>query len=345
MNIKEIAKLANVSIGTVDRVLNNRGKVSKETEETIRKIIKDSGYTTNIFGRQLSMSKTYVFSVLMPKLQQDSQYWEMSAKGIERAANELKPYKVKVKYSFYDRYSERSQKRVIKNVLESDIDGLLLAPINNSLIKDFLTNLSNKTPYVLFNANVPETQAVSFIGQDSFQSGVLAAKLMNLFAKEKNHFAAVIGIADDFHINERANGFRSYYKQNGNNRVEFYTLNYCDRDCFYELMEKITEKYKGLSGIFVPNSATHFAAEYLKTNDIKDIHIIGYDLVRENVDLLNEGYIDFLISQKADVQGYMGIYTLYKSVVLGEEVCKQTMMPIDIITKENLFYYQNADSN
>jgi LacI family transcriptional regulator len=345
MNIKEIAKLANVSIGTVDRVLNNRGKVSKETEKTIRKIIKESGYTTNIFGRRLSLSKTYIFSVLMPKLQQDSQYWEMSAKGIEKAASELKPYKVKVKYSFYDRYSELSQKRVIKNLMESETDGLLLAPINTSLIRNFLNKLPNRIPYVLFNANVPETKAVSFIGQDSFQSGVLAAKLMSLFSRDKSHVVAVIAITNDFHINERADGFRSYYKQNCNNRVEFYTLNYCDRGGFYDLIEKIREQYKGLNGIFVPNSATHFAAEYFKINNINNIHIIGYDLVRENVDLLNEGYIDFLISQKADVQGYKGIYTLYKSIALGEKVSKEILMPIDIVTKENLFYYQNADSS
>lgn len=43
MKISEIAKAAGVSVGTVDRVLHNRGRVSKETKANIEKIIKENG--------------------------------------------------------------------------------------------------------------------------------------------------------------------------------------------------------------------------------------------------------------------------------------------------------------
>ena len=50
VTIKQIAEMCGVSRGTVDRVLNNRGKVKKETEQMIRKIAEDLGYVPNMAG-------------------------------------------------------------------------------------------------------------------------------------------------------------------------------------------------------------------------------------------------------------------------------------------------------
>ena len=55
MTIKEIAKLCGVSRGTVDRVLNKRGKVKLETQEMILRVIEEHGYTKNIAGRALTV--------------------------------------------------------------------------------------------------------------------------------------------------------------------------------------------------------------------------------------------------------------------------------------------------
>ena len=69
------------------------------------------------------------------------------------------------------------------------------------------------------------------------------------------------------------------------------------------------------------------------------IPVIGYNLIKKNVEYLKDGYIDFLINEKPEVQGYKAIYELYRSVVLGEEIQKSFMMPIDIITSEKIEYY------
>ena len=47
ITIKDIAKEANVSEGTVDRVLHNRGGVSQKTEAKIKAIIKKHDFKTN----------------------------------------------------------------------------------------------------------------------------------------------------------------------------------------------------------------------------------------------------------------------------------------------------------
>ena len=56
ITITQIAKLAGVSRGTVDRVIHQRGRVAPEVEKRIRDIMDD--YHPNMLGRALAVSKT-----------------------------------------------------------------------------------------------------------------------------------------------------------------------------------------------------------------------------------------------------------------------------------------------
>ena len=90
MTINEIAEKAGVSIGTVDRVIHNRGRVSPETISKVKKIIEDSGFTPNPLARQLALNKPVRIGVLLPKLKSDSAYWNLIYSGIQKAIDELK---------------------------------------------------------------------------------------------------------------------------------------------------------------------------------------------------------------------------------------------------------------
>jgi len=96
-------------------------------------------------------------------------------------------------------------------------------------------------------------------------------------------------------------------------------------------------------GIFVTNVCVHYFAGYIQRNvKYRKIGLIGYDLIDRNIDYLKVNLIDFLISQKPDRQGYEGIYTLYRYVVLKEKIQKNVTMPIDIIIKDNVLYYEKS---
>jgi len=82
--VKEIAHLAGVSIGTVDRVLHDRGEVSVETKAKVHAIIASRGYEPNILARQLARNKVYTFRAILPRADQDSGYWSLCLAGIRR---------------------------------------------------------------------------------------------------------------------------------------------------------------------------------------------------------------------------------------------------------------------
>ncbi|MBN2534740.1 MAG: LacI family DNA-binding transcriptional regulator [Spirochaetales bacterium] len=341
ITIKDIAELANVSIGTVDRAIHNRGRVATTTIQKIKKIIDEVGYKPNIFASRLSRAKYFTFAVLMPRKSQDNKYWESSVQGIDKAERELSHYHVKIRYFFYDRYSANHLQSVCNKIIKADIDGVLIAPVLYKQILELIDKLPAHIPYVLFNTNLPESAPLSFIGQDSFQSGYVCAKLMKFLVHKPGTIAVILTLPNDLHIRRRAEGFREYFKGKPDFIVKEYELfNFKNSSIASRLMKRIFTGNRDIKGIFVTNVSTHYLAEYIKQNvKNRKVFLIGYDLIDKNVRYLEEGVIDFLISQKPYRQGYEGIYTLYRHVVLHEPCKKNIMLPIDIITKENVRYY------
>jgi LacI family transcriptional regulator len=341
VTLKKIAELANVSIGTVDRVIHNRGEVADATDQKVRSIMKALDYKPNLFARHLVLSKTFQFGVIMPKLNLDSGYWQRAAIGINRAQKELSGQKVKVKYFYYHKYSENSFDKVTQLVMDNPLDGILIAPGITSEFHRFVKKITG-IPFVIFGSTTPHLSCLSCIGQDAFQSGMMAGKLMQLSVRKSGSLIIIRINPVDNHIEERRHGFLNYFQNDNQYTISTYDANgNGSRVHFQKLFNIIIKNNKNIQGIFVTNVLAHRLADQLKVHALQQkIHLIGYDLVKENVIYLKDGTIDFLISQRPEIQGYRGIYCLYRHSVLKEPVEEKIMMQLEVVTKENIDYYQ-----
>ena len=68
MNIYDIARLANVSIATVSRVVNGSPKVSANTRQKVLSVMEEVGYTPNIFARGLGLDSMKTIGILCPDI-------------------------------------------------------------------------------------------------------------------------------------------------------------------------------------------------------------------------------------------------------------------------------------
>ena len=340
VTIKEIAELANVSRGTVDRVIHERGNYSEATEKRVRKVLEKVDYKPNIIARSLVSNKTITFGVFLPKPHQDEKYWELPEQGIKRAEKELEIYKVKIIYFHYNKNSKTSFKKCFDKILKkkNELDGLLIAPAMSEFTqKEFIKKIPDEIPYVFFDSYVPNSKCISYIGQNSVQSGNLAAKLMGLLICGKGTVGIIRMVPKDYHIDDRIKSFSAFFKKNKKINVNNYEIN---GTTFNKLLKNVFEENSDLQGIFVPSAGAGRVAEYIKEKKIKrNIRIIGYDLTTRNKLFLRKGEIEFLLSQRPEVQGYEGIATLFRHVFLKEKVKKEQIIPIDILTKENLKNY------
>ncbi|WP_240628120.1 LacI family DNA-binding transcriptional regulator [Flavobacterium anhuiense] len=336
ITIKKIAELANVSAGTVDRIIHKRGQVAQETVDKVNAIIEEFGYTRNILASNLALNKKFHFAVFLPK-SETLEYWKSQAEGIEKAALEFSKFGIVLDYFFYD-YNLASFKETAQKIMKFDCDGLLFAPIFYEDSVRFLKEYEKKNiPVVMIDSNISEENEHAYVGQDAFQSGYLAGRLISFAVKNERQvliFKITREIESTSVYQQRIKGFYSYFEDH-NELTHFKFSEVTLKDSGIDQLS--LEMFSGVNSVFVPNSRAYIVARFLEKNNIKGVRIIGFDLLKENIEYLNKGVIDFLINQRPEEQGYLGINYLYKKMVLQEETERTHYIPLEIILKENYF--------
>ncbi|GAA3611802.1 LacI family DNA-binding transcriptional regulator [Flavivirga amylovorans] len=341
--IKDIAALANVSIGTVDRVIHNRSGVSKKTKERIEKIIKEHNFQINKTARTLALNKKYDIAVLMPGIESSSDFWYLPKMGIEKASEEFEMHRISISYFHFKPLDFNSFKTAFDKLLDNSFDAVLLTPIFLNEAKERLIQLDKrKTPYVFFNVELQETNYISYIGQHSFDSGTLAAKLMSLLIDNENEILIIKVRKNRNHhsaIDDRISGFKSYFKSY-TPPIKIHEVilpNIKNQEAINTLIFKELTNHK-IKGLFVPSSKVTIVANYLETYKLEGLKLIGFDLSEENIDFVKNETIDFLIDQSPFYQGYESTKILFNFIINDVIPEKNRYLPIKLLTKENVKY-------
>ena len=349
IRIKDIAQKANVSIGTVDRVLHNRGRVSEEVRVKILQIIEELDYQPNMIARTLGTNRTYRIAALIPDGTIDP-YWQESQNGIEKAGKELQIYGVQITQYRFNQHDVQAFIDQATALAQANPDGILVAPVFYRESLPFFEQWhALSIPFVLFNTQIEESNSLSYIGQDAFQSGSLAGKLLHYGQPEGCTFL-VAHIAEDIansaHLLGKEKGFRAYFSQQpalaSSYKVISADLKEPGDISFFHQLDRLLDHYPDMKGIFVTTSKAYEIATYLQHTPERNIRLVGYDLLEKNLAFMEEGLIDFIINQNPQGQGYWGIQFLADHLVFKKKVALRKNLPLDIITRENLAYYLEA---
>jgi len=345
VRIKDIAEIANVSIGTVDRVIHNRGQVSDATREKIRSLLEEHNYKPDILASSLALKREVRLAVVMPGSVSGHAFWKLPVKGVDRALEELSGYNLSVDAYYFDQFNRNDFVRKMKKFPFQDIHGVLFAPVFRDDSIEFIKRCkAEKVPVVLFNSLLEEAPYSSFVGQDAFHSGYVAAKLIS-YGLENRGDVAIINMSartDHYaHLITREKGFRSFFELHSERLENLISidLNGVDDERFKRKLDETFEHHR-IGGLFVTNSRVYKVAEYLADRGAMGVRLVGYDLLPESVEYLKRDFIDFLISQKPEDQAFKGLTSLFNLVAFHREQPREQYMPIDIITRENLHYYQ-----
>jgi LacI family transcriptional regulator len=345
LRIKDIARLANISAGTVDRVLHNRGEVKGETREKVLKIVEELGYTPNLLAKSLALKKTFRICVLVPFSDEDNRYWDKPLEGIERAKHEIKDYSTKVEISTYGIDNEAEFEKKLSLLINSEPDGIIFSPhfVECSTLLMVQCRLKG-IPVIFLDSNILTDGVIGYFGQNAFLSGYIAARLMS-YGLKNNTKVLVIKLAKNkasfSHIIKREQGFLSFFNDNPKLGIASISvdIDLMTGDNPETVLSQILAEEKEISGIFITNSRVHIIAPMLKKMDMENILLIGYDLVEQSIPYLKEGIIDFLICQKPEEQGYRSVMAMFNFLLLKKPVDRMNYSPVDIIMKDNYVYY------
>jgi LacI family transcriptional regulator len=346
VRIKDIAEFANVSIGTVDRVIHNRGEVSPSTRERIMLLLDEFDYKPDIAARSLALKREIRLAVVMPRPDSEHSFWILPQKGIRKALSELSHYQIEINTFCFDQSDRQGFKTRMEVFPFGSFEGVLFAPVFHDESIAFLTRCRRENvPVVLFNSMLEEPSVKSFVGQDAYQSGMVAARLVD-YGLEPGSVVAIVNMSarkDHYHhIIERERGFRSYFTNHPEHSRQLVSLdmNGAVERVLEMMLDRICGKYD-IGAVFVTNSRVHKVARYLASKIQRKVRLVGYDLLPENIEYLEKGKIDFLLSQKPGEQAFLGLTSLFNLLMFNREPESKQWLPIDIITRENLNYYQS----
>jgi LacI family transcriptional regulator len=343
IRIKDIARLANVSVGTVDRVMHQRGEVSEDSYKKIMAIVEKTGYTPNLLARTLGSNKVFKITAVIPNPEQD-EYWKLSFDGILKAEKDWTQYSIQIKTCFFDLYDKKSFVKAVKAAMKSKPDGLLIAPIfRNEAVDAFRLFEKKNLPFVLFNNNIPGTKALAFVGQNSYESGQLGAELLSISQKDPGTYA-ILHVYDDIsnsiHLAEKEQGFKDYFRDLKDIRHKAISvdLNVAHRKTLQQELKELlsTPKLKGL--LVTTSKGASIVSTLLQKHGKNGISLVAYDLLNENINFLRKGIIDFLINQNSKKQASEGIAHL-SNFLLFKKNPPEELFPLEIISRQNLHSY------
>ncbi|MDP4679444.1 MAG: LacI family transcriptional regulator [Cyclobacteriaceae bacterium] len=346
--IQDLAKYSNVSVGTIDRVLHNRGKVSPDKKKKIEEAIEYLNFNPNFLASTLALGKQFVICSLLPEARFSEKYWSLPKKGIEKVARDYKDFGVIVDPYEYSLFDESSFVVHAKTIIDKNPDGVILAPLFEKESLEMIELMDDKgIPYVFIDENISGQNPLSYIGPDSQSSGYIAGKLLNSISNPEDDLLIVNmvkGVENSSHVGILEKGFFDFFNSLGNkksNTVHSLSIHSTDYDDVARELTKYYQEKPQIKGVFVTTSKAHFISKFHKKNH-KDINVIGFDLIDENVAELKNHGIMFLISQSPIFQGTRAVQTLFDFFINKKRPSKIQYVPIDIILKENVDFYLNT---
>lgn len=336
--IKEIAELAGVSRGTVDRVLNKRGSVNPQTAEKILEIAQALDYKPNRAGLVLAAQKKNLkIGVIL--FGEGNPFFDEVIDGIRHKEEELACYNCAVTIRRVAVDTDE-QLRVIDEMIRDGINGIAISPTNDARLAAKIDELFRQgIPVVALNTDIKNCKRLAFVGSNYYQTGATAAGLMRLIAKGDDVNVGIIaGSSEVLCHTERIAGFQHATKKYRHINIVETIMNEDDDFISYDMTTKLLEKHPEINALFFAAGGVYGGCRsVLALGRSQNTTIVTYDRVATTKEMVMKDVISATICQEPFVQGSKPLDILFNYLATGELPAQEYYYTaVDIRIKENM---------
>ena len=298
--IKDVARVAGITVTTVSRVLNNRGYISDITRKKVYDAMEELNYKPNEIARALFRKKSNIIGLIIPNVSHP--FFAELTNYIEYYAHK-KGYKILLCNSYQDSVKEKDY---IEMLRRHQVDGIIMGSHTLETAEYMNTDL----PIVAIDRNISDN--IPFITSDNYHGGVLATNL--LIDKGCRKLAHISGPLE---INTPANKRYQAFVDVTNEKNIDNVIIQGKLDTFEgykKLVYKLFKEHPNIDGVFA--SSDIIAASIINIADnlgkkiTKDLKIVGYDdisiaslivpsltTIKQPIDAMAKLAIEVLINQ------------------------------------------------
>lgn len=347
ITIFDVARLAGVSKGTVDRVLHNRGEVSSATEKKVREAIEELNYTTNVYASNLGFHGSRTFSFILPT-SADGEYWHKLSNGAAIASSRLAPMNAIVKTYYFDQYDPSSFVRTCNEVLSAGPSGVVMVPLFLKESAVFASELTSRSiPYACIDTKSDDAGYLAYYGMDKYNSGVLCAALLTerLEVSEVKR-VLIVRILRDMKgksdpTAERRSGFSDFMCREFPDCVtDTVFINPSDSSDVKNVLETYFSEHPDVKLVVMFNSRVYLLGDYFLAHPDSGRRVVAFDDLDGNFDLLRKGGVTILICQRTEDQAVRSVAALADSVLMHSQPSKRdNYVHMEILTRYNIDNY------
>jgi len=328
VTIKDVAKLAGVSISTVSRVINDSKPVSKEVREKVLEIVKETGYRPNDVARSLVTRRSYLIGVIVNDL--SNSYVAEMVKGVEEVGK-MYDFDILLCSSYYDK---EAQLKYLGLLDRKQAEGLIL--IGYKYDKEIIQKLNElNKPTIFFTRDIID-ESLKYVKIDS-KSAMF--EMTNYVIK--NGHKNLLYVSDykekSTYENDKIQGFKNAIKDNDVNKYEILEVQGRKYRDGYRFGEKISSQDIDYSAIICTNDEIAYGImNALSDNGIKvpeDVSVVGYGgykeskIIRPSLTTISEPYYDI---------GAVAIRNLIKEIESEEKVENKINLPFTLTKRDSL---------
>ena len=338
--MKQIAQLAGVSRGTVDRVLNNRGAVNDATAQKIREIAQSLQYVPSRAAKSLAALRLNIRLgyILFPG--ETNPFFGQVEQGLRKKAAELAEYGVTVDIAHHDFSNQTLQDELLDKMANDGVNGIVLCGFNTEKTAEKINELARAgIPLVTANSDIPDSDRLAYVGSNHLQSGRAAANLVYLISGGNARVGMLFVSHNMLCHEERITGFQDYIAEKA---PEIHVISSAENndDDFesFSVVKNMLTEHPDINVLYLASAGVYGACRAVESFPPQlRPKIISYDCVPSTELMLRKGIICATICQQPDYQGSKPLDILFNKLAMNADPSRKLYFTSpDIRILENL---------
>lgn len=325
MTIKEIAQICGVSRGTVDRVLNRRGKVKPEIEALVLRTMEEQGYTKNIAGKALTVKKAApVIGAIL--CSEGNPFFGDVIAGFYEAEQELNDYGVTVILRTMRGHSVQRQLELIDEIADK-LAVLVIQPINDPRIALRLSELKEKgVSTVTVNTDIANSCRVCYVGSDYAAGGTTAAGVMRLVTGGKATLGIITGVDTLMGHIQRQRGFEEHlHALCPDIRIVARESARDDMEKAFEVTQRVLRDHPDIDALFVVAAGVYGVCRAVE-GERPGVKVLAFDDVPSTREMMQRGIVRAVVCQQPQLQGYRAVRAAFDIILTGSPLHGEMMI-------------------
>ncbi len=303
-----IAELADVSIGTVDRALHERGGIKDSTRQRILQIARRIGYTPNLAARALSVARTSAHvGVCIPR--EIHFFYDELWSGVLDESRRVSQFGVQ----FLNRPVQvlgEGDTDAFTELVQSGVNAIVLTAGNPRGLKPLIDDAEEKgIRVVCVSTDAPESRRSSIVCVEPRLNGCLAGELMGKFVPPGSHVAVVAGMLATEDHRKKTDGFTEAFPQHcAGGKIVTVIEGHEDEEESFQKTFDLLRREPELAGLYVNTVNCLPVCRALGAHGLAGkVKLITTDLFAEMSPYFQKGIITASIYQQPHRQGQLAV--------------------------------------